>query len=392
MAKLKPQDRSKRSKKSGKANGEAKKSKLSPAQLLLRATESLQMSQPEEALIQARRALDLLQPDGEPSSESLPALSILGEICVELGDADAAREYFTAAALVDPEGVLPEEIGGGAEKFLWLAQLCEEGGAESVGWFEKGALALRNIIGKLEGKPKTTETLAELQEKKSKLANALCGCVEVYMTDLSWEEDAEARCEAFVTEAMLIAPDSPEVLQTLANVRISQSKFEEARSALSRSIEIWRNAEPEDPRIPDFPTRISLARLLMESELYDEAMEVLERLITEDDTSVEAWYLGGWCLHLTADSKVKAQANGSAAEQDADTIKGIQKTSREWLQRSLKSYQMLEYEDDRLRDHAVELVGELDKILGPMVEGEDEEEDGWEDASGADSDEEMEIT
>jgi tetratricopeptide (TPR) repeat protein len=384
MAKTKPHDRSRRSKKGAKGNGDTRK-KLSPAQLLLHATELLQTSQPEEALHCARKALELLQPDGEPGTKSLPALSIVGEICLELGDEEAAREYFTAAALLDPDGTIPEEAGGGADKFLWLAQICEEGGAESVRWFEKGATALKRDIEALENGAKNPEVAADIEDKKRKLANALCGCVEVYMTDLSWEEDAEARCEALVTEAMLVAPESPEVLQTLANVRISQSKFDDARSALSRSMELWTDLPPEDPKVPDFPTRISLARHLIESEMHDEAIEVLERLVTEDDSSVEAWYLGGWCLYLAAKAR-ETQAGG--ASQAAGSSRALQKTSREWLQNSLKMIKMLDYEDDRLRDHAVELIGELDKILGPA----DDEEDEWEDDSGNDSDENMDGT
>jgi hypothetical protein len=106
----------------------------------------------------------------------------LGEINVELGEAETAREYFLRAVALDPAGEVPESEGGGAEKFLWLAQLCEEGGRESVGWFEKGAVALRRELGMLEGR-KGVE--GEVEEKKRKLADALCGVAEVYMTDLS---------------------------------------------------------------------------------------------------------------------------------------------------------------------------------------------------------------
>lgn len=65
------------------------------------------------------------------------------------------------------------------EKYLWLAQLSEEGGEESVGWFEKGAEILRRDVG--------DSSLSEeaKEEKRKKLAGALCGIIEIYMTDLS---------------------------------------------------------------------------------------------------------------------------------------------------------------------------------------------------------------
>lgn len=204
------------------------------------------------------------------------------------------------------------------------------------------------------------------------------------LTDCRWEEDAEARCEALITEALLVHPNNPESLQTLASVRISQLKHDEARNALKMSMELWKDLKPEDPKVPDFPVRISLARLLMEADLEEEALDVLERLILEDDSSVEAWYLGGWCLRLMADKKKEAE--------DEETIKALLKSSRQWLTNSLRLYQLLDYEDERLKEHAVELVESLNKILGPPVEGEDEAEEEWEDADGSDSDEEMQGT
>lgn len=150
-------------------------------ELLEKATILLQTGQAEAALPLAQRVLEL-SPENSP--ESLSAVNLVGEIYVELGDIDAARQTFLHAVQIDPEGTIPESQGGGAEKFLWLAQLSEQGGADSVGWYEKGVGALRNIIQSLEQSTKPEDaTLCE--EKRKKLATALCGVVEIYMTDLS---------------------------------------------------------------------------------------------------------------------------------------------------------------------------------------------------------------
>ena len=382
MGKTKPQDRARRSKnaKNGTSNGTPKKPKASPEALLIQAAALLQTSQPEDALVAARRALNLLQPTSEPTLAALPALNLLGEINIELGDPDSAKEAFQVAVALDQEGE-----HDGAEKFLWLAQLNEEGGAESVRWFEKGIEVLKREIEGLESKlVKNAEVTEALEEKKQKTATALCGIAEVYMTDLSWEEDAEARCEAAVTEALLAAPESPEPLQTLASIRLSQVRTEDAKSALTRSMHLWGDLDPDDPKVPDFSTRISLSRLLMEAEMEDEAIEVLERLIGENDSSVEAWYLGGWCLHLLAE-KQKAK--------DSDTATSLLRASRDWLENCLKLYTVVEYEDERLREHAEELLKSLNDALGPSTGEEDE--DGWEDADDGDDggdDEDMEGT
>ncbi|KAJ5567416.1 hypothetical protein N7535_006722 [Penicillium sp. DV-2018c] len=360
-----------------------------PSVLLDQATILLQTGRADEALVIAQQALELT---AENTTAQLPALNLLGEINVELGDIDTARNCFLQAVQLDQDGSIPEEQGGGAEKFLWLAQLSEQGGKDSVLWFEMGVTSLRKSIADLEGKASPSpEDIADITQKKTKMSNALCAVAETYMTDLSWEEDAEARCEALVTEALLVTPEAPEVLQTLASVRISQLRTEDARAALTRSMTFWKDLAPEDPKVPDFALRISLARLLMEVTMEFEALEVLERLILEDDQSVEAWYLGGWCLFLLAEKQV-APKDVTAAEPTESPRQASLEASREWLKQSLKLYDALEYEDERLRDHALELVQEMNKELGEY-ESEAEEEGEAEDEEDveieADSDDEM---
>lgn len=159
----------------------------SPEQLYEQALSYLETSQPEQALETGQRLLKLVQSSTSSSQPTLPALNLLGDINIELGDAPAAQSYFLQAVAADPDGSVPEALGGGCEKFLWLAQLCEEGGAESVGWFEKGVGVLKREIAALETQTQQTEeTEALLEERKEKLADALCGVIEVYMTDLSY--------------------------------------------------------------------------------------------------------------------------------------------------------------------------------------------------------------
>ncbi|KAL2043637.1 hypothetical protein N7G274_003944 [Stereocaulon virgatum] len=330
---------------------------MGPSKLLTQAEELLRTGRADEALPIATSFLARLQRD---RLQTLPALNLLGEINLELGNADKARNYFLAAAHADPDGSIPESQGGGAEKLLWLAQLSEEGGQDSVDWFERGAVILRRIIA-------ATGDVEVGKEKRKKLSEALCGIIEVYMTDLSWETDAEVKCESLITEALLVAPHSPEPLQTLASIRISQTRIQEARKALADSISLWKHLPPEDTGVPDFPTRISLARLLMEVEMEEEALEVVERLVTEDDQSVEAWYLGGWCLYLLGEKRKNPQDTEAVMHDGKQGEDNLHLTalvsSRDWLRQSLTLYEMLEYEDERLRDHAEELVDGLDAQL-----------------------------
>lgn len=149
-----------------------------PSKLLEQATLLLQTGQPDEALSVAQRALELA------SNSPLSALNTVAEVYIELGEIDVAREHLMRAVELDPNGTIPESQGGGSEKFLWLSQLSEKGGLDSVKWFEKGVSSLRHTIQQLEG-TSDPENLDTLEEKRRKLANALCGVAEIYMTDLS---------------------------------------------------------------------------------------------------------------------------------------------------------------------------------------------------------------
>ncbi|MBE3042463.1 tetratricopeptide repeat protein, partial [Candidatus Bathyarchaeota archaeon] len=252
--------------------------------LLQEATAKVQSGDHEGAIKAAQRALD---GTGEGGDFELAALNLLGLAHIELGDIDGARPRLLRAVEIDGDGSHDEALGGGPEKFLWLAQISDEGGADSVGWYERGAGVLRRQIAELSAKASRTEQDdAALVEKSQSLAGVLCAVAEVYMTDLSWETDAEGRCEALVTEATMVCPESAETWQTVANVRISQERVEDARGALGRSMEVWRELPEGDVAVPEFPTRVSLARLLMEVEMLTDAMWVLERLLSEDDESV----------------------------------------------------------------------------------------------------------
>jgi len=395
MAKTKPNNKkSKKREKSALHRVAGSPSKTStppesPSILLAQATAALQQGDTAAAVKPAKRAASLLDIQSE---EALPALNLLGEIHIELGEIDAARQYFLQAAAIDEDGTIGENDGGGAEKFLWLAQLSEDGGQDSVDWFEKGAACLRIQIQHLLDQRKLDKAdQALLEEKTIKVTGALCAVVEVYMTDLSWEDDAEQKCEALVTEATMVAPGFPEPWQTLANVRISQERMEDARAALKRSLDLWRDLPPESSVVPDFPTRVSLARLLMEADMDVDAIEVLERLVGEDDTSVEVWYLGGWGLFIMGEKQKSGEIK--AEKDDGESWKVSWISSRQWLKQSLALFKQQEYEDERLGEHAKELLAKLNANLGgeDTIGDQDDEGEEWEDEDNetSDGDEEM---
>lgn len=458
---------------------------VSFAEVFGQAERLLEQGQLEEAVKAAEKAFDIRQrlssssgPSLDPST--LPVLNLLAVIHLESGNPEEGRDYFLQAAAVDEDGAAPftKAAGGGVEKYFYLSQLSEEGGQDSVNWLEKGATILRREIAKHQTTTSptpivltasTTEVYDEpttLPSLQAKLARALCSQIEIYMTDLSFQPDSEPHCERLISEALPLFRASgtkdPTTLQTLANIRISQCRVDEARPILLESLALWGGdkedahgspldgegdedqdedeetnpsqthqrktpAQNDDPAQtdpssdPDFPTRISLSRLLLEVNLLPQAQRVLDRLVAEDDTSVEAWYLAGWCLYLLSglhmadtdddDATAPARPAAKAAQTRIDT--DTAESSLEHLAEALRLSNVLDYEDDRLCGHAAELVAELETALGREKgsavraaetgakaavagltggiagmgmdggEGEEEEGDDWESGSGS---------
>jgi hypothetical protein len=158
-------------------------------------------------------------------------------------------------------------------------------------------------------------------------------------------------------------------------------------------MQLWTHLpDPDDVRIPDFATRISLTRLLLEVEMEEEAIAVVAQLVQDDDESVEALYLGAWARFLLYEkelarstSQPQSKPRSEAQTRASDASNAIE--SRDWFRRCLRLYSSLGYEDARLKQHAVEVTARLDEILGPSVTkgkaggGEDDgdESDDWED-------------
>jgi hypothetical protein len=86
--------------------------------------------------------------------------------------------------------------------------------------------------------------------------------------------------------------------------------------------------------------------------------------------------------------KQKKMSNGHASE-DSDDLTELMKRSRRWLLQCLRLFQSLDYEDERLQEHATELVKSLNDVLGEPLETEAEsaaEEDDWDDDDENDDD------
>ena len=147
----------------------------------------------------------------------------------------------------------------------------------------------------------------------------------------SFEPEAEQKCEAYLGQAQQISPETPEVYQLLASVRLSQQRNEEAVSVLQQSMSLWMNKEFGDPAIPIYDSRLSLVRLLLEIGMFEQAFTVLEGLQKENDQVVDLWYLYGWAYYCLGDDEHTSQEERQGHWEDARDCLETAVKVRDWI-------------------------------------------------------------
>lgn len=64
----------------------------------------------------------------------------------------------------------------------------------------------------------------------------------------SFDPDAEKNCEELLSLALQTDPGNPEALQTLASVRLSQQRPEDAKQCLEQAWSVWKDRDLGDFR------------------------------------------------------------------------------------------------------------------------------------------------
>ncbi|CCG82187.1 TPR domain protein [Taphrina deformans PYCC 5710] len=333
-------------------------------------------SEIDSYLIQARSFIDNLEfGDAQDAIVSAlnvdanyaPAYELLGEVFAEQEQQPNARVAFTKAIELDAGSL---DATTGFEKYLWMGQLCETGGEQSIAYYRTG---VKRLIAAIAA---TTE--ADQPPMRARLASAYSAMAELYMTDLCMTENAEEQCEKYVTNALLADDRSSEALQTLASMRLSQSRVEDAKTTLANSMSIWKDQVPGAPGFPTYASRLSLVRLLLECEMTEDALEVLQQLEHEVDEVVDLWFLFGWTYYLQGEAHAEASEERKESWEDA----------RDCLHRCEKLYRRLDWNDEALKEHASDLLGNIN-AAGISIEHKDEpdqepqangdiEEEDWE--------------
>ncbi|KAF9514937.1 hypothetical protein BS47DRAFT_1376401 [Hydnum rufescens UP504] len=272
------------------------------------------------------------------------AREMLGIIEIEEGNVDDARTLFTS--LVPPSQTAPSPPSYSA--YLYLAQLTDSDPRHALSQYQAAVDLLLLLI---KGKERIEPSELDDADRNSDAAlrrtviSALVAMVEIWMSsDLCYEPDAEQTCDALVTLAINSDPGNVEALECLGSVRMSQSRPDEARQALEKAWKVLKELEPDDPRIPPLPTRLSLTRRFLELSLFSQALSLIQSILASDDEEIDAWYLQGWCFFLMG-------------EQVKETGENI---ARDCLEACRTFYRQGGHDDQELIDHVEVLIKSLE--------------------------------
>ena len=268
---------------------------------------------PAGAAVHLRAAL-LISPDDASILESF------GEVLIALDQVDEARAALEKSALIAPNS--------SAGKWMLLGQLSF--GAAAVNAFNRGLIILKSEMMA----ETTTSSSSSSSTSPSKLilrrrvSDAYCSISELYMTDLCDEPDAETLCDEAACAAREVDDKNAEAWARSASLRLCQSKPGEADDFMARALSILRalDAAEDDEEEEksesltaatgsisfsrDF--RLDTSRICMEMERYDDAAFLLDRLLGEDDTDMETWFLAAEAALLAGDAETAVDLAGTA--------------------------------------------------------------------------------
>ncbi|XP_061572728.1 uncharacterized protein si:dkey-12j5.1 isoform X2 [Cololabis saira] len=334
--------------------------KYSVQQLIEKTEEYMDSFDFEMARLFCQRALDV-------DSNNLQALDLLGHICTELGDVQKAKGAFLRAVELSPDE--------GHSKYMYLGQIHT--GQEAVDYYTRGIQVLLPALEKQETSTAQASAAAPTDEDRElptakDVSVAYCSIAEIYLTDLCMNEGAADKCREFIELALKYHHDNPEALQLMASYLFSTEKNQEGKEYLLKSVGMWLPAQKpgassstdeEDLQnvLPPYESRITAAKLLIESEEYEMSVDVLEGLLEEDDEVVQVWYLSGWVCYLQwVKAKEQQEREGrEATEEEKEERQALQEAARSYLTNAKKLYSKLQCDDQPMLEHAEQLLGEL---------------------------------
>ncbi|AWU75536.1 uncharacterized protein C5L36_0B07840 [Pichia kudriavzevii] len=261
-------------------------------------------------------------------SESPLYLQTLGEAYLETSNVEDAYGVLSKACELDP---IAEQ---GTEKFFHLGQIV--GGENGVQLLEVGVARLiqqAQILQSLStGELQANEDLDQgvqilLQaygsEEKiseyivSKLTQGIAAIIEIWMTDLCMEPQAESECEKWAQSLLDMCNDNPETHSVIASIRISQERIQDAIKEIEVSWDLFQkkkqtlediansneNIDPDEIEmmyIELYQPLVTLAKYAVECGMFETAADISASARDINEDGVEAMYVEGFANYLDA--------------------------------------------------------------------------------------------
>ncbi len=277
----------------------------------------LQSSQPE-------KALELLAPHAEQKQDDVAYLQAFGETLLENNQVEPAYQVLVRACELDAEAVQ------GSEKFLYLGQII--GGRDGVDYIDTGLRRLEQQMQVVVANDPEAQrdsnlvALAQVYPTKDavvqyfikKLNQGIFAQIEIWMTDLCMEPEAEGQCDALITKSLELDSLNAELWSLLASIRISQQRNADAAEALRKSWDLFeakktkleeaQNADSEDTDAFDVGVEyaemlqplLTLSKLAIELELYEIAAQAASASQDINESMLDAYYYEGLAHILEA--------------------------------------------------------------------------------------------
>ncbi|KAK6203210.1 uncharacterized protein RJT21DRAFT_119350 [Scheffersomyces amazonensis] len=376
--------------------------------LVARARALLQSSQSE-------KALEILTPDFETYNADVNYLQIFGETLLENNDLENAYEVLVKACELDPTAE------NGVEKFFYLGQII--GGHDGIDSLNVGLQKLQNqleiinsnttdkLLIELSTLYKTKESLISYLIKK--LNQGIFAKIEIWMTDLCMEDEAETQCNELINYSLQLDNQNPEALSLLSSIRISQQRNEEAKQALLKSWELFQikksqleeaanKHQQED--IDSFEVGLeyvdliqpllTLAKFAIELELYDITITIVSNVQDINENILDTYYYEALANLFSAKQLLNSQTPHEEDYREIDTELLVKSTIPEIqsLLKDIKSSLTQGYKiinsDNLVADLDPGLIEQVELLLkqvgGPVMSEllptrANEDEEGWED-------------
>lgn len=326
-------------------------------------------SQPEEAL-------ELMTAKLVENQSDLEYLQLYGEVLLENNAVEEAYDIFVKTCELDPNG------DKGVEKFLYLGQII--GGNDGLQYLNTG---LNKLNVNYEQDPNDSKTIKKMLE-------GIFAEIEIWMTDLCMEPEAESKCNELIEYALKIDDSNPETYSLLSSIRISQQLNDDARTALLKSWELFKQKkEKAESELTDDELNFEIIELIqplmtvckfaIELELYDIAIEITHVIQGINDQILEIYY------YETISQLFKAKKALPLQSKDQDyrelpNSQVDQDTAQEVKLILTNAYKLIQTLDDL----DPEIVGSVNELLsefgGPemselMPVKIDDNDDDWED-------------